>query len=63
MKKQIILVGKKKSHPVKLRVILVVLTLLNLNTTNKLPYHPPMLGERGLNYKTTLVVQKQCIGF
>jgi hypothetical protein len=58
MKKQKILVSKSISLPFKLRVILVVLTLLNPNMTTTLPYHPPGLRERGLNYKTKLVVQK-----
>jgi hypothetical protein len=57
MRKQKTLVSKKISLPIKLRVILVVLTLLNPNITTKLPYHPPVLRERGLNYKTKLVVQ------
>jgi hypothetical protein len=58
MKKQIILVSKTISLPIKLWVILVVLILLNPNMTTKVPYHPPVLRERGLNYKTKLVVQK-----
>jgi len=33
----------------KIRVILRVLTLLNPNMTTRLPYHLPMLREKGLN--------------
>lgn len=33
----------------KFRVIFVHLTLLNPNLPTKLPYHPPVLRERGLN--------------
>jgi len=58
MKKHIMLVGKKISSPVKMRAILIVLTLLNPNMTTKRSYHPPMLREGGLNYKITLAVQK-----
>jgi len=39
--------GRGRKIPLlKFRVILIVLTLLHLNTTTKLPYHPPRLRRR-----------------
>jgi hypothetical protein len=54
---------QKKSSLLKYRVIIVVLTLLNPNMTIKLPCHPLMLRERGLNYKITFVIEWKHIGF
>jgi hypothetical protein len=51
-------VGEKKSLPVKNRVILIVLTLLNLIMTTKLQYSPPNVMERGINLKKTTFVIK-----
>jgi hypothetical protein len=48
---------KKNRSLLKLRVMLVILTLLNPKKTTKLPYCPPMLLERELSYKTTFIVK------
>jgi len=37
---------KKETFLLKLRVIVIVLTLLNPNMTTKLPYHTPKLKRR-----------------
>jgi len=42
--------AQKKSSLLKFRVIIIVLTLLTPNMTTKVPYHPPMLRERGLTF-------------
>jgi hypothetical protein len=55
--------AKRKSSLLKFRVIIIILTLLNPNMTTKVPYHPPVLRERELNYKTTFVLKRQHIGF
>jgi len=45
-------VGKEKNPSLlAFRVILTVLTMVNMNMMTKLPYHPPVLRERGLNKK------------
>jgi hypothetical protein len=40
-----------------LRVVPIILTLLNPNTTTKLPYRQPVLRQRGLNYKIAYVLK------
>jgi hypothetical protein len=49
---------KKNRSLLKLMVIVIVLTLLNPNMKTKLPCHPPLLRERGLNYKTMLLIKR-----
>jgi hypothetical protein len=53
---RVTLVGKNVFRSMlKFKVILIAVTVLNPNMITKLPYHPPMFGQRRLNLKTMFV--------